>query len=105
MNPSKCFNNTVSNWFLQLPCRFVLKGFSEDGRDLTDAETKEFMKAADKDGDGKIGIDGEKKRERWLAQNRNHGNIVVKDEVTTMNSADFFFLEKERKADCYQMRV
>lgn len=49
------------------------------------------MKAADKDGDGKIGIDGEKKRERWLAQNHNHGNIVVKDEVTTMNSADFFF--------------
>lgn len=97
MNPSKCFNNTVSNWFPQLPCRFVLKGFSEDGRDLTDAETKEFMKAADKDGDGKIGIDGEKKRERWLAQNRNHGNIVVKDEVTTMNSADFFFFCKRKE--------
>ncbi|MED6281372.1 Parvalbumin-7 [Characodon lateralis] len=36
---------------------FVLKGFSKDGRDLTDAETKAFLKAADKDGDGKIGID------------------------------------------------
>lgn len=56
------------------------------------------MKAADKDGDGKIGIDGEKKRERWLAQNRNHGNIVVKDEVTTMNSADFFFFVKGKKS-------
>lgn len=55
------------------------------------------MKAADKDGDGKIGIDGEKKRERWLAQNRNHGNIVVKDEVTTMNSADFFFCKRKEK--------
>lgn len=40
-------------------CRFVLKGFSKEGRDLTDAETKAFLQAADKDGDGKIGIDGE----------------------------------------------
>lgn len=41
--------------------RFVLKGFSKDGRDLTDAETKAFLTAADKDGDGKIGIDGKRK--------------------------------------------
>uniref|UniRef100_A0A3B3WPC5 Parvalbumin n=1 Tax=Poecilia mexicana TaxID=48701 RepID=A0A3B3WPC5_9TELE len=38
--------------------KFVLKGFAKDGRDLTDKETKAFLKAADKDGDGKIGIDG-----------------------------------------------
>ncbi len=38
----------------------MLKGFSADGRDLTDKETKAFLAAADKDGDGKIGIDGEK---------------------------------------------
>ncbi|KAM8843078.1 parvalbumin-7 [Synchiropus splendidus] len=37
--------------------KFVLKGFSEEGRDLTDAETSAFLKAADKDGDGKIGMD------------------------------------------------
>ncbi|KAM9769142.1 parvalbumin-7 isoform 1-T1 [Menidia menidia] len=37
--------------------KFVLKGFSKDGRDLTDAETTAFLQAADKDGDGKIGID------------------------------------------------
>ncbi|KAK6300801.1 hypothetical protein J4Q44_G00288990 [Coregonus suidteri] len=37
--------------------KFVLKSFAEDGRDLTDAETKAFLNAADKDGDGKIGID------------------------------------------------
>ncbi|CAL8328412.1 unnamed protein product [Merluccius merluccius] len=37
--------------------KFVLKGFSEDGRDLTDDETKRFLTAADKDGDGKIGMD------------------------------------------------
>lgn len=37
--------------------KFVLKGFSLEGRDLTDAETSAFLKAADKDGDGKIGID------------------------------------------------
>lgn len=43
--------------FLSLT-RFVLKGFGKDGRDLTDKETKAFLKAADKDGDGKIGVDG-----------------------------------------------
>ncbi|XP_041939121.1 parvalbumin 6 [Alosa pseudoharengus] len=37
--------------------RFVLKSFSADGRDLTDKETKAFLEAADKDGDGKIGVD------------------------------------------------
>ncbi|KAF0037056.1 hypothetical protein F2P81_009930 [Scophthalmus maximus] len=42
--------------------KFVLKGFSQEGRDLTEAETKEFLKAADKDGDGKIGIDGEREK-------------------------------------------
>lgn len=42
-------------------CRFVLKGFATDGRDLTDKETKAFLKAADKDGDGKIGAEGKVK--------------------------------------------
>ncbi|XP_029914771.1 parvalbumin 6 [Myripristis murdjan] len=37
--------------------KFVLKGFAKDGRDLTDKETKAFLAAADKDGDGKIGVD------------------------------------------------
>ncbi|KAJ8263913.1 hypothetical protein GJAV_G00143020 [Gymnothorax javanicus] len=37
--------------------KFVLKGFSSDGRDLTDQETKAFLAAADRDGDGKIGAD------------------------------------------------
>ncbi|XP_023672368.1 parvalbumin-7-like [Paramormyrops kingsleyae] len=37
--------------------KFVLKGFSTDGRDLTDKETKAFLQAADKDGDGKIGME------------------------------------------------
>ncbi|KAK2833725.1 hypothetical protein Q5P01_017614 [Channa striata] len=37
--------------------KFVLKGFAKDGRDLTDKETKAFLKAADKDGDGKIGVE------------------------------------------------
>ncbi|KAM9346770.1 parvalbumin 6 [Symphorus nematophorus] len=37
--------------------KFVLKGFAKDGRDLTDKETKTFLQAADKDGDGKIGVD------------------------------------------------
>ncbi|XP_076853054.1 parvalbumin 6 [Brachyhypopomus gauderio] len=37
--------------------KFVLKCFSTSGRDLTDKETKTFLHAADKDGDGKIGVD------------------------------------------------
>ncbi|XP_056143507.1 parvalbumin 6 [Lampris incognitus] len=37
--------------------KFVLKGFATNGRDLTDKETKSFLKAADKDGDGKIGVE------------------------------------------------
>ncbi|XP_061078970.1 parvalbumin-7 [Conger conger] len=37
--------------------KFVLKGFASDGRDLTDTETKAFLAAADRDGDGKIGMD------------------------------------------------
>lgn len=42
--------------------RFVLKGFATDGRDLTDKETKAFLQAADKDGDGKIGAEGKTKQ-------------------------------------------
>ncbi|KAI1886692.1 hypothetical protein AGOR_G00198410 [Albula goreensis] len=37
--------------------KFVLKGFSQEGRDLTDTETKAFLAAGDKDGDGKIGAE------------------------------------------------
>lgn len=66
MNSSKILNQTTQNRHDVLPsvvlcaapCRYVLKGFSQEGRDLTDDETKAFLKAADKDGDGKIGIDG-----------------------------------------------
>ena len=56
-------------------CRYVLKGFSKEGRDLTDAETREFLKAADKDGDGKIGIDGERKLLRKY--------FIIKEKVET----------------------
>ena len=50
---------TLSCFFFLRPlARFVLKGFAKDGRDLTDKETKAFLSAADKDGDGKIGVDG-----------------------------------------------
>uniref|UniRef100_A0A803TEM7 Parvalbumin n=2 Tax=Anolis carolinensis TaxID=28377 RepID=A0A803TEM7_ANOCA len=37
--------------------KFVLKGFTAEGRDLSDKETKAFLAAGDKDGDGKIGVD------------------------------------------------
>ncbi|CAH6791126.1 Pvalb [Phodopus roborovskii] len=36
----------------------ILKGFSSDARDLSAKETKTLMAAGDKDGDGKIGVEG-----------------------------------------------
>lgn len=45
-------------FFSCLLLRFVLKGFTPEGRDLSDKETKALLAAGDKDGDGKIGADG-----------------------------------------------
>ena len=51
----------------------MLKGFSSSGRDLTDQETKAFLNAADKDGDGKIGVEGEGPELWWMEEMRREG--------------------------------
>ncbi|KAL7833989.1 hypothetical protein AOLI_G00289490 [Acnodon oligacanthus] len=53
----KVLDVDASGFIEEEELKFVLKGFSKDGRDLSDQETKAFLAAADKDGDGKIGID------------------------------------------------
>ncbi|KAK1802083.1 hypothetical protein P4O66_004423 [Electrophorus voltai] len=53
----KVLDVDASGFIEEEELKFVLKGFSKDGRDLTDKETKAFLTAADKDGDGKIGVD------------------------------------------------
>uniref|UniRef100_A0A8C0GKK4 Parvalbumin n=1 Tax=Chelonoidis abingdonii TaxID=106734 RepID=A0A8C0GKK4_CHEAB len=51
--------------------KFILKGFTSNGRDLSDKETKTLLAAGDKDGDGKIGIDG-----RWLQGGSNSVHVT-----------------------------
>lgn len=44
--------------FPRVSFRSILKGFSSDARDLSAKETKMLLAAGDKDGDGKIGVEG-----------------------------------------------
>ncbi|MBN3278695.1 PRV7 protein, partial [Polyodon spathula] len=54
----KILDQDASGFIEEDELKHVLKGFDKNGRDLSDKETKTFLKAADKDGDGMIGIDG-----------------------------------------------
>ncbi|KAK6471585.1 parvalbumin-7 [Huso huso] len=53
----KILDQDASGFIEEDELKHVLKGFDKAGRDLSDKETKTFLKAADKDGDGMIGMD------------------------------------------------
>ncbi|XP_030305763.1 parvalbumin alpha isoform X4 [Calypte anna] len=53
--------------------KFVLKGFTPEGRDLSDQETKALLAAGDKDGDGKIGADVHVS----LCKIYSHGDLII----------------------------
>ncbi|KAG8007155.1 Parvalbumin-7, partial [Nibea albiflora] len=74
--------------------KYVLKGFAKDGRDLTDKETKAFLRAADKDGDGKIGVDGKHQiplvRVSQTSQKQTGSNANVERKSNTRRQTVFF---------------
>ncbi|MGH0174152.1 UNVERIFIED_CONTAM: hypothetical protein FKN15_018424 [Acipenser sinensis] len=53
----KILDQDASGFIEEDELKHVLKGFDKAGRDLSDTETKTFLKAADKDDDGMIGMD------------------------------------------------
>ncbi|MGH0144146.1 UNVERIFIED_CONTAM: hypothetical protein FKN15_002111 [Acipenser sinensis] len=55
----KILDQDASGFIEEDELKHVLKGFDKAGRDLSDTETKTFLKAADKDDDGMIGMDAD----------------------------------------------
>uniref|UniRef100_A0A3B5K3M9 Parvalbumin n=1 Tax=Takifugu rubripes TaxID=31033 RepID=A0A3B5K3M9_TAKRU len=72
--------------------KFVLKGFAKEGRDLTDKETKAFLQAADKDGDGKIGVDGTHTHTHTHTHTRTHTHTHTHRLSYTSCSFHYFLL-------------
>ncbi|XP_075421290.1 parvalbumin, thymic CPV3-like isoform X1 [Ascaphus truei] len=53
----RVIDNDESGFIEQEELKFFLQRFDAGARVLTSSETKDFMGAADHDGDGKIGVD------------------------------------------------